>query len=78
MAVQLAWRCPARRNWVSFWKPTGDAMGPVLGEPDSRNPFNPADDRIVALHLHRCIDESAGNGVRVGMWWRSWSDAEEE
>jgi|GEM_PF-510661 len=78
MAVQLAWRCPARRNWVSFWKPTGDAMGPVLGEPDSRHPFNPADDRIVAIHMHRCIAESAGNDVRVGMWWRAHQDGEGE
>jgi len=30
--VRLAWRCSPARNWVNLWKPTGDAMGPVLGE----------------------------------------------
>jgi hypothetical protein len=60
VAVQLAWRCSQRRSWMQLWKPTGDAMGPVLGEPDPRNPFNPADDRIGFLQLHR----------NVGMWWR--------
>jgi hypothetical protein len=49
--VHLAWRCSPRRNWVWLWKPTGDAMGPVLTEPDPRNPFNPNDDRIVSLGL---------------------------
>jgi hypothetical protein len=71
VAARIAWRCPARRNWVQLWKPTGDAMGPVLGEPDSRNPFNPFDDRIVSLELHRCSDETMGNTIDVGMWWQS-------
>ena len=68
--VQIAWRCSSQRNWVSLWKPTGDAMGPVLGE-DSGNPFNPNDDRIVSLTLHRIVDETLGNNIEVGMWWRS-------
>ncbi len=78
VAVQLAWRCTARRNWVQLWKPTGDAMGPVLGEPDSAHPFNPADDRIVSLQLHRCVDDTAGNRIGIGMWWRPWQGAEAE
>jgi hypothetical protein len=71
VSVRLAWRCAQRRNWVQLWKPTGDAMGPVLGEPDARNPFNPADDRIVSIELHRSVDDTVGNGVDIGMWWRS-------
>lgn len=70
--VQIAWHCTldSGRRWVDWWKPTGDAMGPVLGEPDLKNPFNPADDRIVALQLHLVIDEATDKGVNVGMWWR--------
>lgn len=68
--THLAWRCSPRPNWVWLWKPTGDAMGPVLGEPDTKRPFNPADDRITFLGLHLNPDESMGNDVDVGMWWR--------
>ena len=70
--VRLAWRCspPPKRNWVWLWKPTGDAMGPVLGEPGAKHPFNPSDDRIVSLGLHLNADESMGHDVDVGMWWR--------
>jgi len=66
----LAWRCSATRNWVWLWKPTGDAMGPVLGEPDACHPFNPNDDRIVALALHLNADPATGHEVDVAMWWR--------
>jgi hypothetical protein len=66
--VELAWRCASSRNWTSLWKPTGDAMGPVLGEPDSRNPYNPNDDRIVSLKLHRNIDETIWHDVDVAKW----------
>lgn len=73
--VHLAWRCSPARNWVWLWKPTGDAMGPVLGEPDPRNPFNPQDDRIVALGLHLNADPAAGHEVDVAMSWRPAADA---
>jgi len=68
--VHLAWRCSPARNWAWLWKPTLDAMGPVLGEPDARNPFNPQDDRIVALGLHLNADPATGHDVDVAMWWR--------
>jgi len=67
--VHLAWRCSPVRNWVWLWKPTGDAMGPVLGEPDTRNPFNPNDDRIVDLGLHLNPNAEMGHDVDVAMWW---------
>lgn len=69
VAVHLAWRCSSQRNWAQLWKPTGDAMGPVLGE-SAHNPFSPADDRIVSLGLHWHADDSMGHNVDVGMWWR--------
>jgi hypothetical protein len=71
VAVDLGWRCSSERNWVALWKPTGDAMGPVLGEPDPRNSYNVSDDRIVTLTLHRDVDHSLGHGIHVGFAWRS-------
>ena len=65
--VHLAWRCSPARNWVSLWKPTGDAMGPVRGE---YRAFSPHGDRIVALYLHLNTDASIGHNVDIGMWWR--------
>jgi hypothetical protein len=69
--VQLAWRLPASRNWVDLWKPTGDAMGPVLGEPRfPHHEFHPDDDRVTELALHRVVDDTrAGNAIDVGIWW---------
>ena len=69
--VRLAWRCAASRNWSALWKPTGDAMGPVLGAADARRPYQLDDDRIVDLEFHRTIDDRLGHDVMVGMWWRA-------
>lgn len=68
--VHLAWRCSPIRNWTNLWKPTGDTMGPVLGETRRRG-FDPADDRIVVLGLHVNPDPEMVYEVDVGMWWRS-------
>jgi hypothetical protein len=70
VAVHLAWRCSSARAWMNLWKPTADAMGPVLGEPDPNNPFNPADDRIVSLSLHRLPDDALGWAVETALLWR--------
>jgi hypothetical protein len=68
VALEISFRCsPQRRNWINLWKGAGDALGPLLGEPDPRNPFNPADDRIVELALHLDADESMGNDVVLGL-----------
>jgi hypothetical protein len=29
-----------------------------------------ADDRMVSIELRRIADETAGNGVGIGMWWQ--------
>ena len=68
--VKLAWRCSPTRNWVNLWKPTGDAMGPVLGG-RSPNVFNPDDDRITEIEFHLTPDPRCGHEVEIGMWWRS-------
>ncbi len=71
LAMHMAWRLRPTRNWVGLWKPTGDSMGPVVGE--SRYPkkeFHPDDDRITRLMLHRCVDGNLEQHVLdVGLWW---------
>ncbi|MCA9317534.1 MAG: hypothetical protein KDB73_18770 [Planctomycetes bacterium] len=69
LAMETAWRCGASRQWVNLWKATGDALGPILGEPDAARPFNPADDRITDLRLHLTRDEAMGYDVDVRVWW---------
>ena len=69
--VRLAWRCGAHRNWSTLWKPTGDAMGPVLGAANPQRPYHLDDDRIVDLELHRIVDQAVGHDVEVGMWWQA-------
>jgi len=68
--LQLVWKCSSQRNWISLWKPTIDAMGPVLGEPDPHHPFHPNDDRIVSLALYLNIDNSIGWSAQIGLMWR--------
>ena len=74
--IQLVWKCSSRRNWINLWKPTIDAMGPILGEPDTHRPFYPNDDRIVSLKLHLNTDDSLGWSVDIGMMWRSSSSVQ--
>jgi hypothetical protein len=69
--LHLAWRCSSRRNWINLWKPTGDVLGPVLGESSAGGQFNPNDDRIVALSLHLNNDETMAYAVEVGAWWKT-------
>jgi hypothetical protein len=69
--VQLAWQCSPQRNWVALWKPTGDCMGPLLGETNSQRQFAPNDDRIVMSTFHRSINPTIGHNVHIDMWWRS-------
>ena len=69
--VQIVWACSSQRNWVSLWKPTGDCMGPILGEENPLRPFAPNDDRIVDLSFHRTFDNTMRNHVQIEIWWRA-------
>ncbi len=71
VALHLAWRCSPRRNWATLWKPTCDALAPLLGLTQSWHPYHPRDDRVVSLALHLNHDEALGHNVEIGMWWRS-------
>ena len=71
LSMVIAWRQSAvRRSWWNAWKPTGDALGPILGEPRSGKPFNPADDRIVRLEMHLSEAPAPTAETQVGVWWK--------
>jgi hypothetical protein len=56
------------RNWTNLWKPSLDSLGPLLGY-DPAWPFDPHDDRIVALGLHHTLDAHLGHDVTLQFWW---------
>lgn len=66
-SARFAFRCASKRNWTGLWKPTGDALGPLLGL-EGQNRFGPCDGRIVELELHRFDDDALGHDVDVGVW----------
>jgi hypothetical protein len=69
--LHVAWRCPlGRRSWFRLWKSTGDALGPILGAYKRKNQFDPKDDRISKLVFQFLPDESMGDRLQIGMWWR--------
>ena len=67
VALALSWRCSSLQNWVELWGPTGDSLGPVLGE---RRPMRPRLERVTELSLHLSHDDRLGMAVDVGFWWR--------
>lgn len=66
VSLALSWRCSSLQNWVELWRPTGDSLGPVLGE---RRPMRPRLDRVSQLSLHLSHDDRLGMAVDVGYWW---------
>jgi hypothetical protein len=69
--LHVAWRCAlGRRSWFRLWKSTGDALGPILGAYKRKNQFDPRDDRITKLVFQFLPDESVGDRLQIGMWWR--------
>lgn len=62
--VELAFAIGPQRSWLNLWKPTIDALGPVLGSNDGR-PWHPRDGRITYLALHRTVDAAVGNDVLI-------------
>lgn len=71
LEMQLAFAVSTRRNWAWLWKPAIDALGSIIGAADPARPFQTRDDRIVRLALHRTVDDTLRDRVRIGVWWRS-------
>lgn len=67
VSLQLSFIVGPRRNWMNLWKPTIDALGRLLGRPDSARPWHTHDGRIVDLGLHCTADSDLGNDVMIAI-----------
>jgi hypothetical protein len=65
--LDLAFVVGPTRTWTNLWKPTIDALGPILGRDPGATEWNTRDGRITELGLHCVIDPSAGNTVRIAL-----------
>lgn len=54
IAMVVGFRYGPPRNWINLWKPTLDALGPLLGE--GPRPWHPRDGAILDLALHCAVD----------------------
>ncbi|MAS53910.1 MAG: hypothetical protein CMJ44_04660 [Pimelobacter sp.] len=63
--LQLAFVVGPQRNWLSLWKPTIDALDPLLGRTRADRDWHPKDGRITDLGLHVDVDLSLGHDVVV-------------
>jgi hypothetical protein len=68
LAIDIHFGVSPQRNWAMLWKPAIDALGPILGMPNPLRPFQPNDDRIVSLGLHRTIHDALGYCVEVEVY----------
>jgi hypothetical protein len=65
--LQLAFVVGPQRNWLSLWKPTIDALDPLLGRTRPDRDWHPKDGRIIDLGLHVNVDSSLGHDVLVNI-----------
>lgn len=63
--LQIAFVVGPHRNWLSLWKPTIDALDPLLGRTRADRDWHPRDGRITDLGLHVDVDPSLGHDVLV-------------
>jgi len=67
--LRVHYRLSSKRNWATLWRPTIDALGPILGLPNSRRSFHPNDDRIVDLALTKTVDNTIGWDIHLTVVW---------
>jgi hypothetical protein len=65
--LQLAFVVGPQRNWLTLWKPTIDALDPLLGRTREDWDWHPEDGRITNLGLHLDVDPSLGHDVMVSI-----------
>ena len=66
--LELSFVVGPHRNWLNLWKPTIDALDPLLGRTYPDRAWHPRDGRITELGLHVAVDSTAGNNVVVGIY----------
>lgn len=65
--LQISFVVGPGRNWLNLWKPTIDALDPLLGRTRPDREWHPLDGRVVELGLHVSIDSAAGHEVEIGI-----------
>jgi hypothetical protein len=70
VGLELSFTVGPSRNWPNLWKPTIDALDPLLGS-DGTVHWHPRDGRITELGLHRRVDTSMGHDVDIAVVARS-------
>jgi hypothetical protein len=65
--LQLAFVVGPQRNWLTLWKPTIDALDPLLGRTRADRDWHPQDGRITDLGLHVTVDPSLGHDILVSI-----------
>ncbi|WP_214406993.1 hypothetical protein [Pseudonocardia lacus] len=63
LSAVVSFRHGPGRNWLNLWKPTLDALGPLIGE--GSRPWNPRDGAIVELAMHSTTDPLLGWDVEI-------------
>lgn len=63
LRATIGFRHSPARNWLNLWKPTLDALGPLIGE--GPRPWHPRDGAIVELALHSTVDAAVGWDVEI-------------
>lgn len=65
--LQVSFAVGPRRNWLNLWKPTIDALDPLLGATRPGRAWHPKDGRVTDLGLHLSTDPDLGNEVVVAI-----------
>jgi hypothetical protein len=74
VSLELSFTVGPGRNWLNLWKPTIDALSPLLGQAGSSKPWNPQDGRIVQLGLHRQVEQSRRHDVLLAIAARPYQE----
>jgi hypothetical protein len=64
--LELAFVVGPTWNWLNLWKPTIDALVPILGHSGSPRTWDPLDGRITELGMHVAVDKAARQ-VMIGI-----------
>ena len=63
--LELAFVVGPGRNWLNLWKPTIDALDPLLGRTRPDRDWHPLDGRITELGMHLVVNPGARDDVTV-------------
>lgn len=65
--LELAFIVGSGTKWWNLWKPTIDALDPLLGRDPKGRDWHPLDGRITELGMHLTVDSTLRYQISVGM-----------